>query len=134
MILTPEQEKIIETELRDKDKASILIVYVPTDESSGKLCFTLSQLLGRVGWTVEERDWREILYQRPVTPEDDPQGFEGFFVGVPELAFMPPTGALDLLAALKKAKVPIADEVQAFPHDPQKRCCLAIGGPPTSWW
>lgn len=52
-----------------------------------------------------------------------------FFIGEREPG-MPSRGAVYLLAALKRAKHPIAQRIELFPYDPKKRCCLFIGAQP----
>ncbi len=127
MLLTPEQEIAIEAELKGKGTYPILILYTPNDNElqSEKLSRDFEELLAKLGWTVERRSWWDFL---PV-PEDQKSKPCQFFVGEREPT-MPSRGAVYLLAALKRAKFPIAERIEPFPYDPVKRCCLFIGAQP----
>ncbi len=127
MILSANQEKTIEAELNGKGTYPVLILYTPNDRElqSQKLSFDFETLLKRLGWPVERKSWWDFL---PV-PEDQKSMPREFFVGEHEPT-MPSRGAVYLLAALKRAKLPIAERVEPFPYDPEKRCCLFIGAQP----
>ncbi len=126
-LLAPEHVKAIEAELKGKGRYPILIVYTPNDweYQSEKLSLDFEELLGKLGWTVERKSWWDFLH----VPEDQKSMPPEFFVGEREPA-TPSRGAVYLLAALKRAKFPIADRVEPFPYDPEKRCCLFIGAQP----
>ncbi len=127
MLLTPEHVKAIEAELEGKVTYPVLILYTPNDREwqSEKLSLDFEGLLGRLGWTVERKSWWGFLH----VPEDQKSMPHQFFIGEREPA-TPSRGAVSLLAALKRAKFSIADRVEPFPYDPEKRCCVFIGAQP----
>ncbi|MBZ5561794.1 MAG: hypothetical protein LAP13_05175 [Acidobacteriia bacterium] len=127
MLLTPEHVKAIEAELEGKGTYPILILYAPNDweRQSEKLSLDFEGLLSKLGWTVERKSWWDFLQ----VPEDQKSKPRQFFIGEREPT-MPSRGAVYLLAALKRAKFPIAERIEPFLYDPEKRCCLFIGAQP----
>ncbi len=127
MFLSPEQEKAIEVELKGKGTYPVLIVYTPNDREyqCEKLAVDFEGILAKLGWTVERKSWWDFLQ----VPDDQKSMPREFFIGEREPA-MPSRGAVYLLAALKRARFPIADRVEPFPYDPGKRCCIFIGAQP----